>query len=44
MTGVSDDATSIMEPEVRSRSDRAAIAVVTPILLRGSCLPVCRPA
>ena len=44
MAGVSDDATSIMEPEVRSRSDRAAIVVVTPIL-RGSsfgmrpCLP-----
>ena len=32
IAGVSDDATSIMEPEVRRRNDRAAIPVVTPIL------------
>ena len=32
MAGVSDDATSIMEPDVRRRNDRAAIPVVTPIL------------
>ena len=32
MAGVSDDATSIMDPEVRRRNDRAAITVVNPIL------------
>ena len=45
MAGVSDDATSIMDPEVRRRNDRAAITVVTPILggpsvTRRPC-PVC---
>ena len=38
MAGVSDDATSIMEPEVRRRNDRAAIPVVTPILGAGGPL------
>ena len=46
MAGVSDDATSIMDPEVRRRNDRAAITVVTPILGDPSVtmrhgLPVC---
>ena len=32
MAGVSDDATSIMDPEVRMRNDRAAITEVNPML------------
>ena len=39
MAGVSDEATSIMDPEVRRRNDdRAAITVVNPILDVRDCL------